>query len=164
MLFIFALAYAIRRVQVSQDGLKLIGTHQLLVVVVIVVVVVVDDDDADDTLGGRVHTIQEKTEAVLVASNKIGLEVNADKTKYMVMSRNQNYGRSHRIKTDNISFERAEEFRCLGTKLINPAGARSGEYCVLLSVSPPEEQHEKRTFCRRGENPRTCDSGSAIDS
>jgi hypothetical protein len=46
----------------------------------------------------------------------------------------------------------------------SPAGARSGEYGGLLSVSPPEEHHERRTFCRRGGNPRTCDSGSAIDS
>jgi hypothetical protein len=34
----------------------------------------------------------------------------------------------------------------------------------LLSVSPTEEHHERRTFCRRGDNPRTCDSGSAVDS
>jgi hypothetical protein len=31
----------------------------------------------------------------------------------------------------------------------------------LLSVSPPEEHQERRTFCRRGGNPRTCDSGFA---
>jgi hypothetical protein len=34
----------------------------------------------------------------------------------------------------------------------------------LLSVSPPEKDNERRTFCRRSGNPRTCDSGSAIDS
>jgi hypothetical protein len=33
-----------------------------------------------------------------------------------------------------------------------------------LSVSLPEEHRERRTFCRCGNNPRTCDSGSAIDS
>jgi hypothetical protein len=38
-------------------------------------------------LGGSLHTIKEKAEALVVASKKIGLEVNADKTKYMVMSR-----------------------------------------------------------------------------
>jgi len=31
----------------------------------------------------------------------IGLAVNFDKTKYMVMSRDQNAGRSHSVKTDN---------------------------------------------------------------
>jgi len=43
--------------------------------------------------------------------------VNADKTKYMVMSREQDAGRSHNIKTDNISFVRVEEFKYLGTTL-----------------------------------------------
>jgi hypothetical protein len=33
-----------------------------------------------------------------------------------------------------------------------------------LSVSPTEEHHERRTFCRRSGNSITCDSGSAIDS
>ena len=33
-----------------------------------------------------VHTIKENAEALIVASKEIGLEVNADKTKYMVMS------------------------------------------------------------------------------
>ena len=40
-----------------------------------------------------------------------GLEVNADKTKYMVMSRDRNAGRGHRVKTDNTSIERVEEFK-----------------------------------------------------
>jgi len=52
-----------------------------------------------------------------VASKQTGLEVNADKTKYMIMSRDQNAGRSHSIKTDNSSFERVEEFKYLGTNL-----------------------------------------------
>jgi hypothetical protein len=48
----------------------------------------------------------------------MGLEVNADTTKYMVMSRDQNAGRNHSIKTDNSSFERVEEFKYLGKILI----------------------------------------------
>jgi hypothetical protein len=44
----------------------------------------------------------------------MGLEVNADTTKYMVMSRDQNAGRSHSVKIDNSSFERVEEFKYLG--------------------------------------------------
>jgi len=89
-LFHFTLGYAIRRVQLNQDGLKLNGTHQLLVY-------------ADDVniLGGSVHTIKENAEALAVASKEIGLEVNANNTKYKVMSRDQNAGRSHSIKIDN---------------------------------------------------------------
>jgi len=64
--------YAIRRVQVNQRGLKLNGTHQLLVY-------------ADDVnkLRGSVHTIK-KTKSLLIASKKTGLKVNADISKYMV--------------------------------------------------------------------------------
>jgi len=98
----FAVEYAIRRVQTNQDGLKLNGAHQLLVY-------------ADDVniLGGSVHTVKENTETLLVGSKEIGLEVNADKTKYMVMSGDHNAGRSHNIKTDNSSFERVKHFKYL---------------------------------------------------
>ena len=70
---------------------------------------------ADDVniLGGRVHTIQENAEALVVAGRENGVEENADKTKYMVTSRDQNTGRSHSIKTDNSSFERVEELKYL---------------------------------------------------
>ena len=95
LLFNSALEYAIRRVQVNRDGLKLNGTHQLLFYV-----------EEVNVLGGSVHTIEKNTEALVVASKEICLEKNADKTKYMVMSRDQNAGRSHNIKTDNSSFER----------------------------------------------------------
>jgi hypothetical protein len=44
-------------------------------------------------LGGSVHTVMKNTEALVVAGKEIGLEVNADKTQYMVMSRDQNAGR-----------------------------------------------------------------------
>ena len=76
LLFNFALEYTIRRVQVNQDGLKLNGTHKLLVYA---------NDDVN-ILGGIVYTIKKNTEVLVVASKDIGQEVNADKTKYMVMS------------------------------------------------------------------------------
>jgi hypothetical protein len=48
--FNFALNYAVRRVQVNQDGLKFNGTHQILVYA----------DDVN-TLGGSVLTIQKRS-------------------------------------------------------------------------------------------------------
>ena len=55
---------------------------------------------------------------MLVDSKKFSLEVNANITKYMVMSRDKNAGR-HNIKIDNSCFERVEEFKYLGRALIN---------------------------------------------
>ena len=100
LLFNFALEYVIRSIQVNQDGLKLNGTRQLLVYV----------DDVN-ILGGTTYTIKKSTEALVIASKENGLDVNADKTKYMVMSQDQNAGQSHNMKIDNSSFERLEEFR-----------------------------------------------------
>ena len=37
-------------------------------------------------LGGSIQTVKKNAEALLVASKEIGLEVNADKTKYIIMS------------------------------------------------------------------------------
>ena len=66
-----------------------------------------------------VHAIKENAESLIVASKEIGLEVNVDKSKYMVMSRDQNTGRSHNMKVDNSSIERVEEFKYLETTLTN---------------------------------------------
>jgi hypothetical protein len=52
-----------------------------------------------------------------VASKEIKLEINTDKTKYMVMSRGQNTRRGSDMNIDNSSFERVEEFKYLGTNL-----------------------------------------------
>jgi hypothetical protein len=65
----------------------------------------------------NICTVNKNTEALVFASNKIGLEVNSDKTKYMHISRDQNAGRSQNIKTRNISFERVEELKYFGTTL-----------------------------------------------
>ena len=72
-----------------------------------------------NVLVGSVHAIKKNTEALVIASKETGIEVNADKTKYIVMSWDQNAGRSHDIKIDNSSFDRAEEFIYLGTALTN---------------------------------------------
>ena len=108
MLFNFVLDYAIRRVQVNQDGLKLNGTHQLLTY----------DDDVN-ILEGSIHTLKENAEFLVAATREIGLEVSADKPKYMVMSRDQNAGRIQSVRIDNSTFERVEEFKYLETTLTN---------------------------------------------
>ena len=54
-----------------------------------------------------------------MASKETGLEVNADKTKYMVKSQDQNAEQSHNIKIDNSFFERMEHLKYLGTTLMN---------------------------------------------
>jgi len=108
MLFNFALEYAIRRVQVNQDGFKLNGKHQLLAYAVDV-----------NILEAIVHTLKENSESLVAATREIGLEVSADKTKYIVMSRDQNSGRIHSVRIDNSTFERVEEFKYLGTTLTN---------------------------------------------
>jgi len=68
-LFNFAFEYAIRRVQANPDGLKLDGTHQLLVYA----------NDVN-TLDRGTHPREKNTPVVVVTSKEIGLEVNADKT------------------------------------------------------------------------------------
>ena len=88
--------------------MKLNGTHQPLVY-------------ADDVniLGGNIHTVRKNTEALLIASKKTGLQVNAEKTKYMVMSRDENAGQNGYIQIGNESFETVEQFKYLGTTLTN---------------------------------------------
>ena len=68
-------------------------------------------------MGGSPKTLKKNTEASVVASKETGLEVNADKTWYMVMSRDQNVGQSHSMNIDNRSLEMVEELKYLGTTL-----------------------------------------------
>jgi hypothetical protein len=91
-------------------GLKLNGTRQLLIY-------------ADDVnlLGNNMDTIKNNTETLIVASEKVGLEVNTEKTKYVyiLLSLHQNVGQYRDIKIANRSFENVTQFKYLRTTLKN---------------------------------------------
>jgi hypothetical protein len=74
---------------------------------------------ADDVnlLGDSVNTTKENSETLLEASRDIGVEINAEKTKYIIMSRHPNSGQNQNIRIANELFENVAKFKYLGTTL-----------------------------------------------
>jgi hypothetical protein len=107
LLLNFSMEYATRKVQENQVSLELNGI-QLLVY-------------ADDVnmLGTSINTIKENTETLTDHSKDISLEINAEKTKYTIMSHYQNSGQNQNIRTANESFENVAKFKYLAMTLTN---------------------------------------------
>jgi hypothetical protein len=83
--------------------LKLNGTHQLL-----------PYDDDVNLLGDNVAIMNKNTETLIDASTEVGLEINVEKTKYMLLSRHQSAGQDRDITIANGSFENVSQFKYSG--------------------------------------------------
>jgi hypothetical protein len=70
-------------------------------------------------LGDNIDTIKKNMETLIDPSKEVGLEVNTEKTKYMLLSCHQNAGQSQDIKLAISSFENVAQFRYLGTTITN---------------------------------------------
>jgi hypothetical protein len=76
---------------------------------------------ADDvsSLSDSVNIIEDNSETLFEASSDIDLEMNAEKTKYMTVSRHWNSGQNQNIRIANEAFENVAKFKYLGTTLTN---------------------------------------------
>jgi hypothetical protein len=84
-------------------GLKLYGTHQMLVYADV------------NLLGDNIDTVKKSTETLIDSSEEVGVEVNTERTKYMLLSRHQNAGQNQDIKIGNRCFENVAKLKYLGT-------------------------------------------------
>jgi hypothetical protein len=113
-------------------GLKLNGTHLLLVY-------------ADDVnlLGDNIDTMKKNTETLIGVSKEVGLKVNSEKTKYMLMSHHQNAGQNHNIRMADRSFENVVQIKYLGTTVTNQ-NLINEEIKSRLNLGNARSQRESR--------------------
>jgi hypothetical protein len=108
LLFNFTLGYAIRKVQCNQVRLKLSGTCQLLAYA----------DDVNLT-GDIIDAVKKNTEFVIDSGREVGLQMNVEKTKYMLLACHHNASEIPDIKIVIRSFQNVSLFKYLGTTIRN---------------------------------------------
>jgi archaellum component FlaC len=107
-------------------GLKLNGTHQFLAY----------DDDVN-LLGDNIDTIKKNTKTSTDASKEVGLEINIEKTKYMLLSHHQNVVQNKDVKIATIVSENVSQFKYLDATVT--------EKTKLLGPSPPTNYTDQAT-------------------
>jgi hypothetical protein len=94
--------------------------------------------------GGNIDTMKKK-QSLIDASKEVGLEINVEKTKYVLLSRHQNVSQSRDTKIANRSFENVSQFKYLRVTLPNQnliqRKLRGDSILVLLATIG------SRTFC-----------------
>jgi hypothetical protein len=100
LFFNFALEYAIRKVQKNHVGLM-------------------GHTDDVNVPGDNKDTIKKNTETLIDAGIEVGLEINVEKIKHMVLCHHQNVGQNQDIKIANRSFENVPQFKYLGSTVTN---------------------------------------------
>jgi hypothetical protein len=115
-------------------GLKLNATHQFVA-------------HADDVnlLGDNTRTINKNTETLIDISKEVGLEINVEKTKYMLLSRHQKSGQNHDIKITSRSLENVSQFTYLGMTVAHQnliQGKLRGDLILVMLATS-----QSRTSC-----------------
>jgi hypothetical protein len=102
------------------------GTHQFLAYT-----------DHANLLGDNIDTLKKNTLALTDATKEVGLEINVEKTKYMLLSRHQNADQNQNIKTESRSLENMPQLKFLQTTVADrnviqekiKRGLNSGNTC-----------------------------------
>jgi hypothetical protein len=72
-----------------------------------------------DLLGDNIDSTKKNTETIIDVSMMVDLEVNSEKTKYMLRSCHPNAGQNHDIKIADISFENVAQLKYFGMRVTN---------------------------------------------